>query len=103
MAVDGVGGLTVGGDRLDGIDGHPVDGGIKVALAVANGAADADERDQTQHAPGVKLPVADAKVFAGFKIREQLLTTRHGGGLRGHARFAVSTSTPRRKTNFIAT
>ena len=103
MAVEGVGGLTVGDDRLDGVGGHPVDGGIKVALAVANGAAYADERDQPLHAPGIKLPVADAEIFAGFEIREQLLTTRHGGKLRGHARFAVSTSTPRRKTNFIAT
>jgi len=71
MAVGGVGGLTVGGDRLDGVDGHPVDGGIEVDNPEPNGAADPDEWNESTHAPVEELAGTDAEVFAGFVFGKQ--------------------------------
>ena len=71
MAVDGVGGLADGGDRLDGVDGHPVDGGIEVGDSEPNCAADADEWNESAHAPVEELAGTDAKVFAGFVFGKQ--------------------------------
>lgn len=93
MAVDGVGGLTVGGDRLDGVDGvdgHPVDGGIEVGDPEPNGAADADEWNESAHAPVEELARTDAEVFAGFVFGKQ--ATFSGIGVCLHdANRAVST------------
>ncbi len=90
MAVGGVGGLTGGGDRLDGIDRHPVDGGIEVGDPEPDRAADADEWDESAHAPVEKLAGTDAEVFAGFVFGEQ--ATFGGVGVCLHyANRAVST------------
>lgn len=82
MAVDGVGGLTVGGDRFDGVDGHPVDGGIEVGDPEPNGAADADEWNESAHAPVEELARTDPEVFAGFVFGEQAIDV--GVGLSLH-------------------
>jgi len=90
MAVDGVGGLTVGDDRLDGVDGHPVDGGIEVGDPEPNGAADADEWNESAHAPVEELAGTDPEVFASFVFGKQ--ATFSGIGLCLHdANRAVST------------
>jgi hypothetical protein len=90
MAVDGVGGLTGSGDRLDWIDRHPVDGGIEVGDPEPNGSADADEWNESGHAPVEELAGADAEVFAGFVFGEQ--ATFGGVGVCLHyANRAVST------------
>ena len=51
MAVEGAGSLTGGGEGLDRIDCHPVDGGIEVSDAKTDGATDPDKRDKPVHAP----------------------------------------------------
>jgi hypothetical protein len=90
MAVDGVGGLTGGGDRLNGVDRHPVDGGIEVGDPEPNGPADADERDESTHAPVEELAGTDAEIFAGFIFGEQ--ATFSGVGVCLHfTNRAVST------------
>ena len=74
--------MTGGGYRLDRVDGHPVDGCIEVGDPESNGATDADERDESAHAPVEKLAGTDAEILAGFRFGKQ--ATFSGVGLRLH-------------------
>jgi hypothetical protein len=60
--------LVAGGSQLglglDGIDLHSVDGGIEVSDPEPDGAAYANERDESAHAPDEKLAGTGAEVFA---------------------------------------
>jgi hypothetical protein len=77
-------------DGLDGIDRHPVDGGIEVGDPEPDGAADPDEWNESAHAPVEELAGTDAEVFAGFRFGKQ--ATFSGVGLCLHvANRAVST------------
>jgi len=66
----GAGGSQLG-LGLDGIDRHPVDGGIEVGDAEPDGTADAHEWNESTHAPVEKLAGTDAEVFAGFRFGKQ--------------------------------
>lgn len=77
--------LIAGGSQpvgLNGIDRHPVDGGIEVGDPEPDGTTDADERNESKHAPVEELAGTDAEVFAGFRFGEQAIVS--GVGLRLH-------------------